>query len=203
MHVQWPVVDRIYNGKLPSVSERRFKDLQESSLPKSRRNQHVHVCVRRELASKLEQLQSDIHYCYQCFEWVVGEHWNGHCQEHLSAITSKRCGSITYCHTLVRPGYCPFHLGDERLPASERWESWTRDRKLWIYLDKHISKVKHWPSPCSHPLCELSSAFLAVHGIMLSDKEVRPGRREGWTRIKAKRSFITHATDELVAQGQT
>jgi hypothetical protein len=98
------------NGKFPSVSQRRFKGLQESSLPKSRRNQHVHVCVRRELASKLEQLQSDIHYCYQCFEWVVGEHWNGHCQEHLSAITSKRCGSITYCHTLVRPGYCPFHL---------------------------------------------------------------------------------------------
>jgi hypothetical protein len=119
-------------------------------------HQHVQVCVRKELASKLEQLQSDIHYCYQCFEWVVGEHWNGHCQEHLSAITSKRCGSITYCHTLVRPGYYLFHLGDERLPASERWESWTRDRKLWVHLDEHINKVKHWPSPCPHPLCDLS-----------------------------------------------
>ena len=86
----------------------------------------------------------------------MGEHWNGHCQEHLSAITSKRCGSITYCHTLVRPGYCPFHLSDERLPASERWESWTRDRKLWVHLDEHINKVEHWPSPCPHPLCDLS-----------------------------------------------
>jgi hypothetical protein len=114
------------------------------------------VCVRRELASKLEQLLSDIHYCHQCFEWVVGEHWNGHCQEHLSAIASKRCGSITYCHTLVRPGYCPFHLGNQRLLASERCESWSRDRKLWEHLDEHISEVQDWPSPCPHPLCDLS-----------------------------------------------
>jgi hypothetical protein len=118
----------------------------------------VQVCVRKELANKLERLQSDIHYCYECFEWVVGEHWNGHCQEHLSAITSKRCGSITYCHTLVHPGYSPFLLGNTSLPASERLKSWPRDRKLWEHLDEQISKIEHWPSPCPylHPLCDVS-----------------------------------------------
>jgi len=29
----------------------------------------------------------------------------------------QMCGTITYCQTLVRPGYCPDCLGDERLKA--------------------------------------------------------------------------------------
>lgn len=44
-----------------------------SGLHKSRRNHHIQIYVRRELASKPERLQSEINYCYQCFEWVVGE----------------------------------------------------------------------------------------------------------------------------------
>src|SRR4051812_34313236 len=27
------------------------------------------------------------------------------------------------------------------------------ESKLWVHLDEHISNVKHWPSPCPHPLC--------------------------------------------------
>jgi ribosomal protein L37AE/L43A len=75
-----------------------------SSLPKPRRNQHIQSCVRWEMANRLERLQSDIYYCYQCFDWVVGEQWEPHRQSHLAEMATKRCGTITYCHTLLRPG---------------------------------------------------------------------------------------------------
>jgi hypothetical protein len=82
------------------------------------------------MASRLERLQSDVHYCHQCFDWVVGEEWEPHCQSHLAGMATKRCGIITYCHTLVRPGYCPFCISDTALPTSKRLKSWTRDHKL-------------------------------------------------------------------------
>jgi hypothetical protein len=105
------------------------------------------------MASQLGRLQTSIHYCHHCFNWVVGdEEWEDHCQSHLSAMTSKRCGTITYCHTLVRPAYCPYCLGED-LPASKRMESWTRDRKLWIHIGKEHLKDCGWPCPCPHPLC--------------------------------------------------
>jgi hypothetical protein len=88
------------------------------------------LILKRIFASLARVTDTEIHCCYQCFEWVVGEHWSGHRQEHLPAIASKQCGSVTYCYTLVRSGYCSFHLGNQRLLASERGESWSRDRKL-------------------------------------------------------------------------
>jgi hypothetical protein len=117
------------------------------------------------MASQLEQLQSDIHYCYQCFQWVVGDHWEEHCQSHLQPITSKVCGTITYIHTLVRPGFCPFCLGNEALPATRRLESWTRDRKMWGHMNEHLVGMQ-WPCRCPHPLCDVSledEAALSFH----------------------------------------
>ena len=81
-----------------------------------------------------------------------GDVWESHCQSHLSTMTSKMCGTITYCHTLVRPGYCPDYLGDERLKASERMQSWTRDHKLWIHVNDHLDEYD-WPYPYPYPLC--------------------------------------------------
>ncbi len=45
-------------SSIPSVSE-----LTIASLPKSQRNQHIQDCVRREMASRLGRLLTDIHYC--------------------------------------------------------------------------------------------------------------------------------------------
>jgi len=97
------------------------------SLAKSQHDRHIGVCVRKDLAHRYHRRLCDIHYCYLCIERIVVESWNDHCEWHLRSIKSKRCGTITSCHTLVRPGYCPYCLGDESL---QRLTSWTRDHTL-------------------------------------------------------------------------
>jgi hypothetical protein len=127
----------------------------EGSLPKTQRSQHIQACVRREMASQLEQLQSDIHYCHECFQWVVGDRWEEHCQSHLQSITSKVCGTVIYIHTLVRPAFCPFCLGNKAASATRRLESWTRDHHLWGHMNEHLVE-RCWPCHCPHPLCDVS-----------------------------------------------
>ena len=131
--------------------------LKHISLPKSQRNHHIQSCVQWDMAHRLGYLKSDVHYCHQCFEWVIGRDWEKHCQSHLAKMTTKRCGTTTYCHTLVRPGYCPFCIrgSDPSTSACRRLESWTRDHKLWNHVEEHLSQ-SHWPRACPHPLCEKS-----------------------------------------------
>ncbi|EXJ72789.1 uncharacterized protein A1O5_03936 [Cladophialophora psammophila CBS 110553] len=122
-------------------------------LPKHRRNQHILLCVRQAMASKLDLGELDIHYCHLCFEWVIGDDWEPHCQTHINALSSKRCGTITYCHTLVRPGYSPFRLGSVGSPAAYRLQSWTRDHHLWGHVND-CTEGCQWPIICPHPLCQ-------------------------------------------------
>lgn len=144
----------------------------QRSLPKSQHNNHIHNCMRRELARERNHIWSEVHYCYHCFEWAVGDEWEYHCQSHLSSMFSKQCGSITYRHTLLRPAYCPFCLKKKEGPAMEKWQSWTRDCKLWDHLDGHLKQL-HWPFWCPHPLCDhqlqditaLGFHFIDEHGL--------------------------------------
>ena len=55
----------------------------------------------------------------------------------------------------MRPGYCPFCMAEEKLPAPERLESWTRDHQLWGHVEEHL-EICHWPRRCPHPLCGAS-----------------------------------------------
>jgi len=119
------------------------------------------------MANRLDRLQSDIHYCYLYFDWVVGEEWERHCQSHLAEVATMVCGTVTYCHTLVRPGYCPFCMSERTLPASKRLESWTRDHKLWDHVNDHIEESR-WPQACPHPLCDTpvkDAAALQFHRV--------------------------------------
>lgn len=143
---------------------------------KSRRNQHIQACLRREIASKREYLKSDVHYCHWCFNWVVGsEEWNGHCQAHIDDLGSKRCGQMTYYHTPVRPGYYPFCLGDSTKSAGQRLQSQCRDAEVWKHVDGHL-EGSQWPRRCPHPLCTMSLVdgqdlrfhFIDDHGLSRS-----------------------------------
>jgi hypothetical protein len=97
---------------------------------------------------------SDVHYCHLCFRWVWGRSdWVVHCQDHIGALIPKKCGTITYCYTLVRPGYCPFCLGNGALSATARFTSWIRDHKLWQHVGNHIQGCS-WPMSCPHPSCD-------------------------------------------------
>ncbi|KIX00825.1 uncharacterized protein Z518_09890 [Rhinocladiella mackenziei CBS 650.93] len=97
------------------------------------------------MAKKLRRLPSHIHYCHLCFDWVVGEdEWESHCASHLSSLATKRCGTLSYGYTLVRPAYSPFRLGKKGLPAADRLQSWSRDFDLWKEVNKEIRRCR-WP----------------------------------------------------------
>jgi hypothetical protein len=82
---------------------------------------------------------------------VDRDDWNDHYQSNLSSIWSKRCGSIIHNHTLTRPGYCPFCLGNNSLSVSSRYDPWERDWELWDHIMKHIGRSL-WPRHCPRPL---------------------------------------------------
>jgi hypothetical protein len=100
---------------------------------------------------------------------------------------SKRCGTITHCHTLIRPAYCPDCLSREALPACKRMNSWIRDHQLWEHMNAHMNKYS-WPHACPHLLCkreasapqfknneELQFHLIDEHGF----SRTRPGHRDG------------------------
>lgn len=92
-----------------------------------------------------------------------------------------RCGTITYAHTLVCPVPCPFCLGDGRLPAYRRLESWTRDHKLWSHVNDHL-EVQLWPLACPHTLCDTSIAMTRcciATSLMTTASAGRPSQRSG------------------------
>lgn len=174
--------------------------LQESdshSLRRPHRSTHIHHCRRRELARTLERLESELKYCFTCFDWFVEEEWDEHYRMHLEPLASKRCASITYCNTLFRPAFCPFCVGDDKLPASSRWSSWTREAKLWSHLRTHLG-VSHWPLNCPHPSCSLKlqdeSSFLFhlsdVHSLRMS-----PHMRKSWQSRLRPESLIKWTFD--------
>lgn len=105
---------------------------------------HIHNCRRKQLAYTLERLQSELKHCFACFDWFVEEEWGQHCQTHLKSITSKLRGSVIHCHC----------MGNNRLPISSRWTSWTREAKSWSHLQSHL-EASRWPLECPHPLCSL------------------------------------------------
>ena len=157
------------------------------SLHKDQRATHIHRCRQKERAKALIRLHSDLVYCFQCFAWFVKEEWIIHCRQHLDSISSRRCGSITYCHSLVRPAYCPFCLGNETLSADKRLQAWTRDADLMPHLEEHISKA-HWPSTCPHPLCDVQMQDETSFWYHLSDahnlrRDNIKGRKRGWKAV--------------------
>jgi hypothetical protein len=135
------------------------------------------------MASRLEPLQSDVHYCYQYFDWVVGEDWEPHCQSHLAGMAIKLCGTITYCHKLVRPSYCPFCMSDPELFASKRLESRTRDHKLWSHANEHFGKCR-WPRVCPYPLCDTTLKDAASFQFHLVDEYGFSRQHTGYKCIK-------------------
>ena len=78
-----------------------------------------------------------------------------HCVIYLKGLISWSCEMIIYCHTFVYPGYCLFCLGKKCLSANQWMESWSRDHKLWIYVNEHLQGCC-WPLICLHPSCNTS-----------------------------------------------
>ncbi|KAI9725602.1 MAG: hypothetical protein M1834_000790 [Cirrosporium novae-zelandiae] len=148
-------------------------------IARSRRSSHIHSCRRREFAVVHGCPECELHYCFQCFQWYHEENqWEAHCREHLSSTITRRCEVSTYCHTLIRPAYCPICLGDENIPAASRMKSWTRSGDLWKHLNQHLQTIQsRWPASCPHPRCDCQVVDEQSFRYHLSDVH---GLRQRW-----------------------
>jgi len=149
----------------------------DCSLSNEQRNTYVHACRRKETAHILERSQSELRYYYGCFDWFVEEEWDEHCSIHLKSISSKRCGSITYCGVLLRPCYCPFCLRNDLHSASSKLRCWTKEDKLRDHLRSHLD-ICPWPLQCPHTLCNKQSDKESSFLCHLSDKHGVPHPRQ-------------------------
>ncbi len=122
-------------------------------MDKRRQNTHLYNCRRLEKASELGRTAPEMRHCHMCFSWSVEEDWDNYCAGYLDNISTKRYGSITIGHLLLRPGFCVFCLGDASLNSSQRLVSFTRDDKLRGHIQAHLT-WSSWPYVCPHPLCE-------------------------------------------------
>ena len=134
------------------------------------RSNHIHDCRRRQRAKELGQLPSCLEYCFDCLEWYIkGTEWDRHCQGHLP-ISTKICGSITYCHTLIKPAFCPDCLQAD-IPVALRMRSWDRDADALLHMQREHLDMVTWPSvrPCCSMEWEDERSFYYhlsdVHGL--------------------------------------
>lgn len=174
---------------------------------KSQRSAHIHICRRNELIYTLKRPKCELKYCSFCFRWLILEEWEKHCQVHLDSINSKCCGTITYCHTLLRPALCPFCLGDKRpeVSATKRWSSWTREAQLRDHLQQHLLEAC-WPLKCPHPLCNLELdnqlSFVYhltdVHSLMVNgtqQSKLISGSHDGTPEVKSRKRRAQDAAE--------
>lgn len=124
---------------------------------------HVYDCYRKTIA----EVDGFAELCFLCNEWICGfGTWEAHCQHHLDHPDSLPiwCDPLVYGGVLARAGYCPFCLGDGRMPASARMYQF---KKRWTWLDHiqtHITELKDapLPLPCPRPHSHCPGAFNSV-----------------------------------------
>ncbi|RHZ51559.1 uncharacterized protein CDV56_105238 [Aspergillus thermomutatus] len=135
------------NGRCP------VGDCNPNGLPRTQRSNHVQACQLKERCRALGRKEAQLKYCYECFDFFAEEQWEEHCNNHLEHDVSRRCEIITYCYTLIRPGYCPLCLGCDSLTPSQRMKDWKRGNELRAHVNKDIKKMRG-NYVCSHPMCQ-------------------------------------------------
>lgn len=123
-------------------------------LTRPKRSNHVQDCQRKERCKVLGYEDTQLKYCYECFAFYTEKEWEDHCCMHIENGMSRRCEIITYCYTLIQPGYCPFCLGTESLSPSDRMRSWKRSNELRSHVINDM-KMMCGKYLCSHPMCQV------------------------------------------------
>ncbi|RSL83113.1 hypothetical protein CEP52_016802 [Fusarium oligoseptatum] len=124
---------------------------------------HIYDCHRTAAA----EADGFAELCFLCNEWFCGiGAWETHCQHHLDHPDSLPtwCDPLAYGGVLARAGYCPFCLGDERMPASVRMYQF---KKRWTWLDHiqtHIRELENAARPlnCPRPHAHCPGKFDSV-----------------------------------------
>ncbi|KAJ5267504.1 hypothetical protein N7478_010312 [Penicillium angulare] len=127
------------------------------NLAKGKRSAHIHDCVRRETGLLLQVPESSLRYCYECMKWFLLQDWQVHCTTHLQSWEDQHCEVVKYRHTVIRPAYCPFCLGNRQKPAEERLQYWTRSGNLREHIESQHMQEISWPPKAS--ICGCSQTF--------------------------------------------
>ncbi|KAF7169446.1 hypothetical protein CNMCM6106_004351 [Aspergillus hiratsukae] len=117
-----------------------------------RRWLHLYRCYKK----MLRQMSDDdfAEFCYECDLWFNNQNeWHQHCQDHLSEPSELlRCDPIIFRNCPVKPGYCPFCLGNPSLGPIRQMEQYLDMSKWYDHVHSHLSHLSG-EFHCRHPAC--------------------------------------------------
>lgn len=90
-------------------------------------------------------------------EWFLSNQWRRHCDIHLQTWETQHCEVITYRHTVIRPGYCPFCLWNLDIPAEARLQYWLRSDNLREHIEGQHLNEEQWST--KKPMCGCLRTF--------------------------------------------
>ena len=174
---------------------------------------HIYSCYRRHLI----KAHGFAELCFLCRLWVVsGEEWESHCQSHLDELEAipTRCDPLVYGGVPISLGYCPFHLGNEGLPALVRMRQFPRaEWKIHIHEELRELDTKLGGHECplkTTPRCPESAVGLQdlkfhlqdIHGVDAFYGPKRTRRTDDIkteTGSKRRRNKVAHGTQLIKA----
>ncbi|KAI9752223.1 MAG: hypothetical protein M1835_001112 [Candelina submexicana] len=141
-----------------AVEQRRQIDMK----PAPQKWNHIYSCYRKKLRASHELTE----LCFAFSEWFTSEEtWTDHCQAHLDGPEGipTQCNPFSYGGCLASPGYCPWCLGNAKLPATARMQQFP-DRPKWqAHVDEHVAKLDSSKTLiCPHPRVQCTEAFESV-----------------------------------------
>jgi hypothetical protein len=133
---------------------------------------HIYTCFRRHH----RQEHGLVDLCFLCSEWIFGAtQWNDHCQTHLNQQESvpMQCDPLTYGGALATAGYCPFCLGNAKLPASRRMQQFL-ERDPWTsHVRGHVDGLGDVDSVrCPHPGSQCDTTFSTTEELIFHLKDM-------------------------------
>ena len=161
-------------------------------MDKLTRSNHIHHCHKNELRERIiiEGVSNSNWYprfCYHCNHWLLNtQEWSEDCERHMND-PPVYCNVLQYRHVLIRPGHCPFCLGDEKNSATFRFKTFRKKIDLKKHLDGHLRLLKEDKKLfCPHPKCRhniddetLMDHFESIHSITPAHENQNSTRKSG------------------------
>lgn len=124
--------------------------------------------------------------CFECDQWFTNSsEWEYHCQQHLEAPGDLlRCDPLVFRNAPIKPGFCPFYLGNSCMSPSKRMLQFVVSPPEWhSHIDKHLKGLTS-DYDCKHPACSTRIKTLEELTYHLSDTHFWVPRRTSPTKRK-------------------
>lgn len=142
------------------------------------------------MAFDLQLSESNVRFCYQCMKWFTSRQWRDHCNAHLQSWDSQYCEVITYRHTVIRPGYCPFCLWNVELHAEDRLDYWLNGGNLRQHIEEQHMRGIQWST--TKPACGCAQTFDNERGLRHHLHDAHGLNKAIWLNPKPPRKRKRH-----------